>query len=315
MPAKVMFIGSKALGLQIARLMYSLAPASLSSIVTVDDSNDRRTEYAAFQSLSVEIQRPILIAKTRAHADALIMEHRPDLCIVCGWYWLFGESILKSVPRGFIGLHNSLLPECRGGSPLVWSIILGKKRIGCSLFSLACGLDDGPVWAQESIALEETDYIAEALKKVDDIALNMFCRAYPLLLAGTLASSEQDHSRATYCALRLPRDGKINWDRPAADVYNFIRAQSHPYPGAFTYYESQRLTIWRARLYDRPYAGTPGQVARVAPDGVYVICGDNRALILDEVSLLNGACEEAAVCIKSIKGRLASRYELSDANI
>lgn len=129
-------------------------------------------------------------------------------------------------------------------------------------------------------------------------------RDYLKIIDGAIDSSEQQHELATYCAQRLPDDGNIDWSKPSRDVYNFIRAQSDPYPGAFTYFRGQKMIIWRVRLVAKPYYGTPGQIARIVGDDVYVICGSDQAIILEEIEFKQER-GSASSFIKSLKGRLS----------
>ena len=46
------------------------------------------------------------------------------------------------LPRGFLGLHASLLPKLRGGAPLNWAILSGLDETGVTLFQLEDGIDD-----------------------------------------------------------------------------------------------------------------------------------------------------------------------------
>ena len=47
---------------------------------------------------------------------------------------------------------------------------------------------------------------------------------------------------------RRPDDGLIDWSQNSLCVYNFIRALTHPYPGAFSYVGGERIIIWRSSL-------------------------------------------------------------------
>jgi methionyl-tRNA formyltransferase len=105
--------------------------------------------------------------------------------------------------------------------------------------------------------------------------------------------------------MRNPADGEIEWKAPAAQVYNFIRAQSDPYPGAFTLWQDQKLIVWKARLCPFPYYGTPGQVALVNGSDVYIVCGDQRAIIAELVEWKGVRCPAGEV-LKSVTIRLAS---------
>jgi len=300
---KVLFMGSKHLGLQVLREIFALSPETLIGILTIDDSSDTRTVLGDFQGFSCQKDLVLHVAKNRRHAEEIVYALKPDLCLVVGWYWLISNAALNSVPSGFIGIHNSLLPKYRGGSPLIWSVINNDKKVGCSFFSFTQGMDEGAIWVQGSIRVEQQDYISDILKKFEEKTIQVLQANYLKILYGDLKPTEQDHTLATYCAQRFPLDGNINWSNSAQDVYNFIRAQSNPYPGAFTYFDAQELTIWSAVLFDKPYYGTPGQVARIAHDGVYVICGDDRAILIKEVGR-NGKKSKANAVIKSIKARM-----------
>ncbi len=301
---RALFIGSKALGLKVAQEMYATASNSFLGVVTIDDSNDTRSVLQEFRSFAHETKCSLHLAENGKHAGQLIAELKPDLCIVAGWYWLLNEATLSAAPRGFIGIHNSLLPKLRGGAPLVWSIILGHKEAGVSFFSFTPGMDDGPLWAQGSVPIEENDYVGDVLAKLEEKTINLFKKNYPSILSDAVSPKAQDHSQATYCAMRQPLDGNIDWTWPAKAVHNFIRAQSHPYPGAFTFLDGDRLTIWRARLFEFEYTGTPGQVARRTEEGVVVICGDNRAIILEEVERNDKKKGSACDLIRSVNGRM-----------
>jgi methionyl-tRNA formyltransferase len=302
--SRVLFMGSKQLGLRVLKEMHSLSPTRLIGAVTIDDTDDTRTKFADFQAFAQEHGIELRVGKNRKHSEEIIEELKPDLCLVVGWYWLISERVLEAVPFGFVGIHNSMLPKFRGGSPLIWPIIKGEKEVGVSFFSFASGMDDGPIWAQESVPAGEHDYISSVLQRLEDKTIELFRTTYPQLLRCSIKPVEQNHELATYCTQRFPSDGNINWHQPARSVFNFIRAQSDPYPGAFTYFEGEKLTIWKATLFRNTYFGMPGQVARIASDGVYIVCGDDRAIILVEVEL-GRKRGKANDFIKSIRGRMS----------
>ncbi len=302
---KVLFLGSKQLGVKVLSEMYFLSPETLIGIITIDDRNDTRSTLDDFREFSKKNKIPFFVANNREHLEEIIRGLKPELCFVCGWYWLISKNILDSVPHGFIGIHNSLLPKYRGGAPLIWSIINGEKEVGFSIFSFTPGMDDGPIWAQGSFKLEEVDYISDVLKKLEQKTVAVLRDKYLPILTGTLRPIEQPHHEATYCAQRYPADGNINWQQSAREIYNFIRSQSEPYPGAFTYWGSRMLKVWRARPFNFRYYGTPGQVARISSEDVYVICGDNRAIILEEVEK-DGRKGKAGEFVQSIQCRFSN---------
>jgi methionyl-tRNA formyltransferase len=303
---KVLFMGSKKLGLRCLAAMHELDPGSLMGIVTFDDREDTRSAYAEFQAFASETGIKFFAAKNRKEAEEVVQKLRPELCMVVGWYWLISNDTLAVVPNGFLGIHNSLLPAYRGGSPLIWPIINGEDQVGFSLFSFTEGMDEGDLWGQRAVTVEATDYISDILEKLGDEAVSLLKEKYLGILNKTVKPIPQDHSQATYSAARFAIDGLIDWNKSAREIYNFIRAQSEPYPGAFTFYNGRKLIIWRAHPVDLVYYGTPGQVARVTPEGVHVICGDHKPIVLETAQLEPGATQPAREVVKSIKARFSS---------
>jgi methionyl-tRNA formyltransferase len=308
----VVFIGSKELGLAALREIRSLMPEVLTAGVTIDHTPDSRSKFGDFKSFTRDHGIKLCIAEDRKHSEMLVKSLQPDMCLVVGWYWLISKETLEQVPRGFLGIHNSLLPRYRGCSPLIWAILNEEQKVGVSLFSFTPGIDDGPVWGQKSINVQKDDYIGDVLRKLTLQTTEMLRECFIPILQGTMIPIEQDASRATYCAQRCPDDGNIDWHKSRDYIYRFIRAQSEPYPGAFTYLDTKLMRIWRAVPRDGDYFGTPGQIANVDEQGVYVICGDNKAIILETLEI-EGRREKAHLIIRSKKSRLSAMARIGSS--
>jgi len=304
-PQRVLFVGSKRIGLSVLELLHATRPRALVGALTLDDRTDTRSAHDQIVAFCRDRGIALAVAGNRSAADAHVRASRPDLCIVVGWYWLISASLLEEVAHGWIGVHNSTLPRYRGGSPLVWQMINGEPRAGFSIFSFTSGMDDGPLWAQDDVPIEADDHVQHVLDKLEVATLSALRRVYPAILDGTMTPSPQGTADVSYCAQRYPEDGVIDWGRPAQAVFDFIRAQSAPYPGAFTQFEGQRLTVWNAKPFAVPYYGVPGRVARIDGDGVVVCCGQDTAIRLAEVE-----CEAyrgpAQGLIRSIRHRLGA---------
>lgn len=299
----VLFIGSKSSGLACLKTLHRLAPGSLKGILTLDDTADTRTVYLEFVAFAEATKIPLWTARNRQDANGIILNLQPELCIVQGWYWLLDTTILNIVRHGFLGIHYSLLPKYRGSSPLVWQIINGETTLGLSLFYFSAGMDEGDVVVQRSVSLGADESVADALVKLEAETLCVLETHYCSILEHRVTRHSQNHLNATYCSQREPADGLIDWTRSARDVHNFIRAQSAPYPGAYTDCNGKRLTIWRARRHGATYFGRPGQVVRIGQDGVYVTCGDNEAVILESAQLEAGEVVAARQIIRTIQTR------------
>jgi methionyl-tRNA formyltransferase len=105
------------------------------------------------------------------------------------------------------------------------------------------------------------------------------------LVAGTAPRLPNDLTQGSYFGGRKPEDGRIDWTRPAHQVYNLHRAVAPPYPGAWTVRRGRTLVIGRARLAPGQFDGAPGLALR--GDQVLGVCGDGQALRISEL-LENG---------------------------
>src|SRR4051812_8279776 len=232
---RVLFIGSKPLGLSCLKTIHSLFPEKLAGVLTIEDANDSRGTYAEFVAFCSENDLPIYTAKNRKHSEELLQQIQPEFCLVVCWYWLISKEILDAAQYGFVGIHNSLLPKYRGSSPLVWSIINGDEEIGYSLFSFTEGMDDGDIWHQYKKKLEIADDIKTILETFEVSVIDVLKDLYPKIIRTEIKPLPQKAEEIIFCAQRNVGDGLIDWNKSAWQIFNFVRAQTNPYPGAFTY--------------------------------------------------------------------------------
>lgn len=211
-----------------------------------------------------------------------------DIMLVVSWRYLISEEIFNLPRLGTFVFHDSLLPEYRGFSPTVWAIINGEDRTGVTLFKIEGDVDSGDIIDQEPVPINVNDTISSVMEEVTQKYLSILERNISNLIRGNAILKPQDLSNASYTCKRLPEDNLINWQNTSWNIYNLIRAVSYPYPGAFTFYNGEKLMVWSARLINdgKSYIGSiPGRVVEVLPgEGSIVLTGDN-ALLLEKIQL------------------------------
>ncbi len=179
---------------------------------------------------------------------AWIRKLAPDLLLVVGWTQLI-KSELLSVPRiACLGFHASLLPKYRGRAPVNWAILNGETETGNTLMVLAPGADEGDIVCQRRIPIGVEDDCRTIYEKVSLTECEMLDEVLPLIREGQMPHRKQDSSQATVMPKRRPEDGLIDWNWPAARIYNWIRALTRPYPGAFTFLNGRKIAIWKSRI-------------------------------------------------------------------
>jgi methionyl-tRNA formyltransferase len=229
-----------------------------------------------FHELGERFNLPVVEVTGRMgeHAAAL-RQLDPELVVVIGWYYMVPRTLRELASRGCVGIHASLLPKYRGGAPLVWAIINGEREAGVTLFHLSDGVDDGDVVAQRRFAIGATDTIADVLGHATVASLELVEEFVPLLLDGRAPRMPQDNSSATHVPQRSPADGRIDWRWEARRIADFVRAQTRPYPGAFTHLHGEQVHLWSAVAADVESRGRrPGEVVDALPDGGFIVrCG------------------------------------------
>lgn len=92
-----------------------------------------------------------------------------------------------------------------------------------------------------------------------------------------------------------------------------MRAQSAPYPSAFTYHRGARLEIVTAVVSEGRYGGTPGRIFYREGEGVVIVAGAdartgrNRGLAVTRVRTEDGTELPAAEYFTSMGGYLTGR--------
>jgi methionyl-tRNA formyltransferase len=183
---------------------------------------------------------------------AFFREHRFDLLVQGGWQRLFPAAVLETLRLGALGVHGSsdFLPKGRGRSPLNWSLIEGRRRFVMHMFLIQAGVDDGPVFDYELFDITDFDDIETLYWKYSIVLKRMHLRSLPRLLAGDIELLPQSGT-PTYYPKRTPEDGRIDWEEMDVwQIYNAVRAQTRPYPGAYGVIEGETYRIWRCRPFD-----------------------------------------------------------------
>lgn len=228
---------------------------------------------------------PLLMVEAGMNTPGMLEEvesWKPDLFLVAGWYHMIPRRWRQLAPA--FGLHASLLPDYSGGAPLVWAIINGEEKTGITMFQMNDGVDAGPIAGQKAEEILPTDTIATLYERIEEKGLELLRDVLPKYAQGTLKLLTQDENLRRNMPQRSPEDGLLYWDWDSARIERFIRAQTRPYPGAFSMLNGEPIHFWRARIHSKSGAQIePGFVVRTA-DGSYVVgCGDG-AIAIDEVS-------------------------------
>lgn len=202
-----------------------------------------------------------------------------------------------SVPRlGSICFHPSLLPKYRGASAINWALIKGETATGLTLFWVDQGIDTGPVLLQKEVQVDPDDTTGSLyFNKIFPLGVDAITEAVDLIKAGNPPRIVQDESKANYDPICRDEHAKIDWSKPAQEVYNLIRG-CDPQPGAHTTWQGKMMRVFDARLNQENHSLPAGQVTGIGAEEIIVAL--NSATLTVQKARGEGAKISAAAFAK-----------------
>jgi methionyl-tRNA formyltransferase len=254
------------------------------AVVTHADDPNENIWFASVRDLAFARHLPVYQPENPNDPAlvAAMAKLEPDLLFSCYYRHMLKPPLLAVPKLGALNLHGSLLPRYRGRAPVNWVLVNGETETGVTLHYMEEKADRGDIAAQKRVPVTEEDTALTLFARLTVAAQELMRETYPLLRVGQAPRIPQDHSQASYFGGRRPEDGRIDWRKPAREIYNLVRAVTRPYPGAFTTLGGRKLLVWWGRpLAEAPPAGaSPGEiVARLPGQGLLVAAGDGLFLI------------------------------------
>jgi len=132
-------------------------------------------------------------------------------------------------------------------------------------------------------------------------------------VSDSITYREQEEEIASYSCHRGPDDGEIRWSDSTRNIFNFIRAQSKPYAGSYTYFSGKKIYVMRARpRYD--YSKYKGRIAGkvvsrdLDTNSVIILTGDGGIEVV-EIRIDDREKLSPAEIFNSVRERCKSRSE------
>jgi methionyl-tRNA formyltransferase len=260
--------------------------AEIVGIVTLPGPIDpNRSGQCAFDDVAARLDAALIETRDVNAPETVnvIRKLEPELIFVVGWSQIVGEPFIALASEGVFGMHPTLLPRHRGRAPIPWAILTGLARTGVTLFEIIdATADSGSIVGQVTLDVAPDETATTLFARIADAHVELTGELLPQLLAGTAPRIPQDPTRASSWPRRTPADGIIDWDTRAPYLDAWVRAQTRPYPGAFTYLGEEKVIVWGARPVELTETAPAGTIVDVGPEGPVVACGEG-GLVLEEV--------------------------------
>jgi len=270
----------------------------------------RTAEDDELQRRADELEVPIFTDITLHGVEQTIIKLRPDCTVLSGYDRILPAQILEL--SRFVNVHGSPLPKYRGRTYINWAIINNEPELAVTIHVITEGLDAGNVLYQKKVAIDPHDKAIDVFSKLNEIQRQVLGDTVERYLSG-YTGIPQDESAATYVCARVPEDGEINWSYSTDRIYALIRALSPPFPEAYTYLETRRISIIRAVPVENAprYAGRiPGRVVVRSNNNGYVdVLSGDGVIRIYEVRTADSVRHPAAALIRSTRQTLGLRTE------
>lgn len=203
----------------------------------------------------------------------------PSVIVVAAYGLIFPPALLALPRQGCVNVHASLLPRWRGASPVQSAILSGDSETGVSLMRMEAGLDTGPVYVRQSIAIGPADTAGELTERLGELGGELLVRHLPQILDGSLRPQAQDASRATYAGKIDKADARLDFGLPAVELERQVRAYD-PEPGAWFMLRDERVKCWRAEVAPGT-SHPPGTVLEVSREAIEIACAEGAIRLLE----------------------------------
>lgn len=227
----------------------------------------------AAERLGLEVTKP-----RRLRRDPEIGERLRALDLDAAVVAAYGQIIpaeLLEIPRfGFLNIHPSLLPKYRGAAPVNWALINDESETGVSIMRLDAGMDTGPIFAQERVAIGPDETAVELSERLRDLGVEM--------LQNVLTHLEDwephpQQGEPSYAPLLKKEDGRISWGDSARKIYARHRGVQ-PWPGSWFELQGRRVKVLEMKPAEG--GGKPGEVLKVGPETLRVATGEGAVELI-----------------------------------
>jgi methionyl-tRNA formyltransferase len=310
-PLRIIFMGTAELSCASLNQLAGDKHFSVVAVVTQPDKpkgRELRLTPSPVKILAGQLDLPVL-QPARAREEKFIAELRelkPDLMVVVAYGQILPQSILDLPLQGCLNVHTSLLPKYRGAAPIQWAIANGEAETGVTIMKMDAGLDTGPILSMRRTPILPADDSQSLHDRLAQLGAELLIETIPDYVAGKIQQQPQPVEGSTYAAKIKKEDGRIDWNLPALQIWNRIRAFT-PWPGAFTFLSGQTpaerpssragteisqtgrlaaslappqlLKIWRAEVVEK--SGAAGTALSGDRTGIVIGCGKDALRILE----------------------------------
>ena len=114
----------------------------------------------------------------------ILSEHVCDYVVMAGYMRLLGREVLDFFPNRVLNIHPALLPSFPGANGIRDAFDAGVKVTGVTVHFANENFDDGPILAQEAVAIAEDDTVESLEAKIHAVEHRLYPAALQAVAQG-----------------------------------------------------------------------------------------------------------------------------------
>ena len=222
------------------------------AVITVPDKPSGRGQKQTASPVKIYAEQqgiPVLQPEKLKNPEFLeeLRSFKADLQVVVAFRML--PEVVWSMPTfGTFNLHGSLLPQYRGAAPINWAVINGETETGVTTFFIEKEIDTGKIIFRDKEPIHADDDAGSVYERLMLKGAALVVKTVEAIENGDYPQEDQDEPEVLKPAPKIFRETcEIDWNKPAADVHNFVRGLS-PYPAAWTTLNGLSCKIFKTEI-------------------------------------------------------------------
>src|SRR6266851_6835481 len=245
---RIVFCGTPEFAVPSLRRLAERREFSIEAVITQPDrarGRGRHVSSSPVKEAALEIGLHVYQPETikSESSQEFLKRVAPDAVVIIAYGQIVPARLL-TIPRlGWLNLHGSLLPRYRGAAPIQWAIANGETITGLTTIQIDAGMDTGPTLLRHEVEIGADETAPELSARMSAIGAELITESLLRFDRGEISPAPQDEGGASYAPILKKEDGRIDWGRPAQQIYNRMRGFA-PWPGSYSTFRGQTCHLW-----------------------------------------------------------------------
>jgi methionyl-tRNA formyltransferase len=287
---RIVFCGTPEFAVPSLRRLAERPEFSVEAVITQPDRPRGRGQHVssspvkeAALEIGLHVYQPETIKSESS--QEFLKRVAPDAVVIIAYGQIIPARLLMIPRLGWLNLHASLLPRYRGAAPIHWAIANGETLTGLTTMQIDAGMDTGPTLLRREVEIGPDETAPELAARMSAIGAELIADSLLRFDREEISPAPQEAKDATYAPILKKEDGRIDWSRPAQQIYDRMRGFA-PWPGAYTKFRDQMCHLWgRPEMLGTAGARTtPGDIFPSTKE-IHVACGEGTCLLLEFIQV------------------------------